>query len=169
MNSRTRLPAALLALSFILLPGAIWAEGEIGFEEKFVLAVDREKALGELVPGSKDYYYFHALHFQHTRSEARLREILDQWRKRFPDESPRRRTIENREALLRYEKAPQQTLEYLKDRLKVQLNHEQVAQDAKPNLPTALDPKLIARSVFEEDVLNNDAELSSLTTTAAEL
>src|SRR5215207_3236894 len=124
MNSRTRLPAALLALSFILLPGAIWAEGEIGFEEKFVLAVDREKALGELVPGSEDYYYFHALHYQHTRNEPRLAEILTQWRKRFPDESQRRTIIENREALLDYETAPKATLEYLKDRLDVELNHE---------------------------------------------
>ena len=37
----------------LLLPFAAFAENEIGFIERFALAADREKALGELVPGSE--------------------------------------------------------------------------------------------------------------------
>src|SRR5438105_9691077 len=94
-----------------------WAENEIGFIEKFALAPDREKVLGELVPGSEDYYFFYALHYQNTRNEAKLTDILSQWEKRAPGENARRRIILNREALLDYDATPQQTLAYLKERL----------------------------------------------------
>lgn len=168
--NRPRLPrpGTLLALCSLLFATPAWPENEVGFLEKFAFAPDREKVLGELLPGSEDYYFFHALHAQHTRNERRLAEVLDQWRKRMPDENPRRRVIENREALLDYEATPQQTLDYLKERLNVQFNHERETTDQKPNLPTALDAKLIARAVFEEDALKNDDSLDSLSLAALE-
>ena len=168
MNSRSYFPAALAAFTSLVLPVVSWAENEIGYIEKFALAPDREKVLGELVPGSEDYYFFHALHYQNTRNEAKLAEILDQWRKRSPNENPRRRIIENREALLDYDATPQQTLAYLKDRLHVTFNHQQEARDRKPNLPTALEPQRISRDVFLKDALANDADISSLNIDALE-
>src|SRR2546423_15583115 len=92
----------LLSLTLLLasaLPRFAPAENEVGFIERFALAADREKVLGELVPGSEDYYFYHALHYQNTRNAAKLADILAQWKKRFPDELERRRIIENREAL----------------------------------------------------------------------
>src|SRR5215204_5571728 len=168
MHSRNYLPAVLTALTSLVFPSLTWAENEIGYIEKFALAADREKVLGELVPGSEDYYYFHALHYQHTRNEPRLAEILDQWRKRFPNDTPRRRTIEHREALLDYDTTPQQTLDYLKDRLRVQFNHQQEARDRKPNLPTTLEAARIGRDVFQKDALTHDNGLGSLTVDALE-
>jgi hypothetical protein len=176
MNSRTRLHAvplaasiaALAMLSPILLPATSWADNEIGYIEKFALAPDREKVLGELVPGSEDYYFFHALHYQNTRNEQKLADILAQWEKRYPGENARRRIILNREALLDYDATPQQTLAYLKERLGVQFNHQQEARDKKPNLPTTLDQARIARGVFEKDALINDAGLQSFTEDAVE-
>ncbi len=168
MNTRTYLPIALAALTSLVLPAASWAENEVGYIEKFALAEDREKVLGELVPGSEDYYFFHALHYQNTRNEAKLADILAQWGKRFPDESPRRRIILNREALLDYDATPQQTLAYLKERLHVSFNHQQEARDKKPNLPTALDAARVAREVYERDALANDLGLQSLTNEALE-
>ena len=129
--------AALLALS----PFGR-GENEIGYIEKFALAKDREKVLGELVPGSEDYYFFHALHYQNTRNEAKLAEILKLWGERFPDENARRRIILNREALLDYDATPQQTLVYLRERLGVHFNHQQEVRDQKPNLPTKLEAAL---------------------------
>ena len=55
MNTRTYLPAALAALSSIILPALSWADNEVGYIEKFALSAEREKVLGELVPGSEDY------------------------------------------------------------------------------------------------------------------
>ncbi|MEI6177273.1 MAG: hypothetical protein WCS43_10300, partial [Verrucomicrobiota bacterium] len=54
--------AALIAC--VVISPALRAENEVGFIERFALATDREKALGELVPGSEDYYFFHCLHYQ---------------------------------------------------------------------------------------------------------
>ena len=54
MNLRL-LTSALLAFTL-----AVQAENEVGFIERFALAQDREKVLTELVPGTEDYYFFHA-------------------------------------------------------------------------------------------------------------
>src|SRR3954469_7479331 len=148
---------ALLVVS--TLPRFAMAENEIGFIERFALASDREKVLGELVPGSEDYYFYHALHYQNTRNAAKLADILAQWKKRFPDELERRRIIENREALLAYDADPQATIAYLKDRLNIRHDHQQEVRDQKPDLPTSLDPKRIARNIFLADSLVNDGGL----------
>ncbi|MDP1588591.1 MAG: hypothetical protein Q8M07_12660, partial [Prosthecobacter sp.] len=151
-----------LALA-LLLPLTALAENEIGFIERFALATDREKALSELVPGSEDYYFFHALHYQNIRDTAKLNDLLAQWRKRVPDENEQRRIIENREAILNYEKDPQATLKYLIERLGIRHDHQQEVRDQKPDLPTSLDQTKIARDVFLRDALNNDRALQSLT------
>ena len=54
MKTRTSLPAAIALVTTLVLPVCAWAENEIGFIEKFALAPDRSKVLGELVPG-RDY------------------------------------------------------------------------------------------------------------------
>ena len=166
MNTCFHSAAALIAT--LILPATSWAEGEVGFIEKFALAADRSKALGELVPGSEDYYFFHALHYQNTRDEAKLADILKQWEERMPNENARRRIILNREALLDYDATPQQTLAYLKQRLGVQFNHQQEARDKKPDLPVALEQNRVAADMFLKDALANDGGLQSLTLTQIE-
>ncbi|MDB6007511.1 MAG: hypothetical protein JWR15_4498 [Prosthecobacter sp.] len=146
----------------LLLPLAALAEHEIGFIERFALAADREKALGELVPGSEEYYFFHSLHYQNTRETEKLNQILNQWRERAPNENESRRMIENREAILAYERDPQATLKYLIERLGIRHDHQQEVRDQKPNLPTSLDAAKISREVFLRDALNNDRGLESL-------
>ncbi|MFO1439281.1 MAG: hypothetical protein U1F81_13265 [Verrucomicrobiaceae bacterium] len=146
----------------LLLPLAALAENEIGFIERFALAADREKALAELVPGSEEYYFFHALHYQNVRDTAKLNNLLNEWRKRTPNENEARRVILNREAILGYEKDPQGTLKYLIERLGIRHDHQRQVPDAKPDLPTSLDPAKISREVFLRDALNNDRGLQSL-------
>ncbi|MFN7563608.1 MAG: hypothetical protein ACK5TH_17640, partial [Prosthecobacter sp.] len=146
----------------LLLPLAALAENEIGFIERFALAADREKALGELVPGSEEYYFFHALHYQNVRDTAKLNNLLNEWRQRTPDENEARRVILNREAILGYEKDPQGTLKYLIERLGIRHDHQRQVPDAKPDLPTSLDSAKISREVFLRDALNNDRGLQSL-------
>ena len=82
--------------------------------------------------------------------------------------TPRRRIIENRQALLDYDATPQQTLDYLKRQLGVTHNHQQEARDKKPNLPTTLDPKQVSRDVYERDALGHDDSLSGLSQDALE-
>ena len=167
MNTRTSYPAAFALITSLVLPVCSWAENEIGFIEKFALAPDRAKVLGELVPGTEDYYFFHALHYQNTRDAVKLGDILAQWKKRFPD-SDRRQIIENREAMLGYDADPQKTLAFLRDRLNLQFNHQQEVRDKKPDLPSVLDPKRIGRDVFERDSIANDQGLGSFSEEALE-
>jgi len=167
MKKRTSFPAAFALVTSLVLPVCSWAENEIGFIEKFALAPDRAKVLGELVPGTEDYYFFHALHYQNTRDAAKLADILAQWKKRFRD-SDRRQIIENREAMLGYDANPQRTLAFLRDRLGLQFNHQQEVRDRKPDLPSTLDPKRIGREVFERDSIDNDQGLGSFSEEALE-
>jgi len=134
------------------------AENEVGFIEKFALAPDREAVLGELIPGSEEYYFFHALQFQNTVQKEKLESILAQWAKRFPD-SPQRQMMENRAALLGYDSDPQATLNLLRERLHLQFNHQQEARDQKPDLPSVLDQARIARGVFEGEALRASDDL----------
>ncbi|MEA3208202.1 MAG: hypothetical protein QOE70_1259 [Chthoniobacter sp.] len=155
------LPLCIAAVS------ALRADNEIGFIEKFALAPDREAVLGELIPGSEDYYFFHALHFQNSGQAAKLKAIMEQWANRFPN-SDRRQVIENRAALLGYDASPQATLQFLRDRLHLEFNHEQEVRDRKPDLPTALDQARIARGVFQADALNSGDDLGRFSDAALE-
>ncbi|MEO8352650.1 MAG: hypothetical protein ABI680_13010, partial [Chthoniobacteraceae bacterium] len=150
-----------MKIRYLLLPvlfsfaSAALADTEVGFIETFALAKDREAALQQLVPGTEDYYFFSALHFQNTKQAAKLKGILQQWGERFPNSS-RRPIIENRAALLSYDADPQATLKFLRERLNVDLNHVQQARGQNPDLPTALDQAKIARSVFLAKALRDD-------------
>ncbi len=156
-----RIPSLLLAA--VLLCGTSRADTKVGFIEEFALAPDRERVLAQLVPGSEEFYFYHALHFQNTRQQAKLNDILKQWATRFP-ESQQRKIIENRAALLAYDADPQATLKFLRERLQLQFNHEQEVRDQPPNLPTSLDPKEIALERFVSEALND----SDLATTSGE-
>ncbi|QIF00218.1 autotransporter-associated beta strand repeat-containing protein [Roseimicrobium sp. ORNL1] len=155
----------LLALSSALgfaIPVTAENANEIGFIERFALAADREKILSELVPGTEDFYFYHALHFQNSRNAAKFSDIMAQWKKRFPDDTDARAMIENREALLSYDANPQATIAYIKRKLDIRHDHQQEVRDRKPDLPTVLDPQFIARKVFLTDALVNDNGLQGL-------
>src|SRR4051794_32396811 len=117
-----------LLLPFAVCASLAFAENEIGFIEKFALAKDRAAVLAQLVPGTKDYYFFYALHFQNTKDAVKLKGIMEQWAKRFP-QSGQRQIIENRAALLAYDADPQATLKFLRERLNLEFNHTQEVRD----------------------------------------
>ena len=49
-----------------LAVSAVSSAGEIGYIEDFSLADDRSVPLGQLIPGTEDYFYYHALHLQNN-------------------------------------------------------------------------------------------------------
>ena len=144
--SRFGLPAWILAAS-LATSLTVRADTGLGFIETFALAPDREATLGQLVPGTEDYYFFHALHYQSSGQKQKFSETLTQWATRFPN-SEQRQLLENREALLAYGTDPQKTLQHLRNRLGLQFNHVQELPDQKPDLPTALTPSMISRERF---------------------
>lgn len=132
-----------LACSFALLAGNLFAQ-EIGFIETFGLAPDRDAALKELVPGTDDYYYFHALQAQNTGQRERFREAVDRWvRERNGQIVDRARELLNRQALLDYETEPQKTLQYLRDQLDLHFDHMRKTGERRSSAPTRLDNALI--------------------------
>ncbi|MDQ3622621.1 MAG: hypothetical protein M3463_09055, partial [Verrucomicrobiota bacterium] len=159
MNTRVLLSLLTAAVMFPS-SGAGAEETKIGFVEQFALAADREQVLGQLIPGSEEYYFYHALYFQSTRQAGKLKSTMEQWAKRFP-KSQQRRVIENREALLKYDADPQATLAYLREQLQLQFNHQQEARDQKPDLPSTLDQRRITREAFQREVLRTLDDMSS--------
>ncbi len=117
--------------------------GEIGWIEEYSLAADRSVPLKQLIPGTEDYYYYHCLYHESLAQWDQVDELLKAWVARY-NWTPRAIEIDNRRALLTYDKDPQRTLGLIRNRLNLQFNHEREPLNQKPNLPTKLDPALIA-------------------------
>lgn len=123
--------------------------GEIGWIEDFALAPDRTVPLAQLIPGTEDYYYFHALHFQNTEQWDKADQMLKACVERF-NWTPRALEIENRQALLMFKQNPARALTLIRNRLNLQFNHQRERLDEKPNLPTRLDPAALVRAALDK-------------------
>jgi hypothetical protein len=53
--------------------------GEIDFIEDFALAKDRATPLKQLVPGTEEYSYYHALHFIQTEQFEKIDGLMTTW------------------------------------------------------------------------------------------
>jgi hypothetical protein len=133
--------------SLVLLLASPAAAGEVGFVEDFALAKDRAAALRQLIPGTEDYYYYHGLHYLQTEQYDKAEALTRPWLERY-GQTARLTEIQTRHALLTYERNPQRTLDYLRARLGLRFDHQRAAPGGAPDLPTALDPKLIARATL---------------------
>ena len=105
-------PRLAWILPAILLASAAVA-GEVGFVEDFALARDRSAALRQLIPGTEDYYFYHALHALQTEQYDQAVGRTKPWLERF-GQTPRLTEIQTRHALLTYDRDPQKTLAYLR-------------------------------------------------------
>jgi hypothetical protein len=134
-----------LAFAILALFAVGAAAQEIGFIETFALAPDRAEALRELVPGTDDYFYYHALHAQNEGRRAEFQEWIDRWvRERRGSTVGQARELLNRQALLDYDKTPDQTLAYLRDQLNPFFGHARKTGERRSAAPSRLDPRLIA-------------------------
>ncbi len=124
------------------------AHQQIGFVEKFAYAEDRTMVLKELVPGTEEHSFYHALHYQITGQEALLKTLLAEWAARTSS-SPLRDRIERRWKLSQFEKDPKAVAEWLIRELGPDLSHQPQRPDEKrPDLQSALDPATVADEVF---------------------
>ncbi|MCE9603500.1 MAG: hypothetical protein K8U03_01205 [Planctomycetia bacterium] len=139
--------------------------GEIGFIEDFALAPDRAVPLKQLIPGTEDYYYYHALHYLNTEQFAQVGELLTAWAKRN-GETERVREIRMRMALLTYDRNPTESLTYLRTRLGLQFNHQKEILGQEPNLPTAFDESSISRARLYAQATANNSHLNGFEDTA---
>ncbi|HEY2910549.1 MAG TPA: hypothetical protein VGI99_09895, partial [Gemmataceae bacterium] len=121
---------------------------DIGYVEDFALAKDRATALKQLIPGTEDYYYYHALHALNTGKFDAAVANFKPWIERH-GHTARVVEIQVRHALLTYEKNPQASLAFLKNHLGLLYNHQREVVGAIPQLPTVLDQNLISRATLK--------------------
>ena len=100
------------------------------------------KALETLVPGTDEYYYFHALHYQNLEQYEQVEAFMEPWLERV-GATDRYHQIRRRQALLQYAVNPQRTLDFLKSELNLTFSHQRELPEAELKLPTALDGQLI--------------------------
>ncbi len=155
--------ATMLLCLATLLPVSLMssANDEIGFIETFALADDRDEALKELIPGTEDFYYYHALHAQNQGRHAEVQNLMEPWVKRY-GETERVWEIRNREALIRYAEDPKKSLEYIRRRIGVGFNHSQRKLNQKPNYPTQLDQGKISWEEFRKQAFSNSNALGQV-------
>ena len=126
MNPNRQLNRRFLSFIFLLL--AVVANTAFGQDtnllEEFVRSADREVVLKKLVPGTQQYYYLHALHYQNTNQLDKVDQVLVDWEKRFDSKSSQWKQIQHRQMLLKYSEDPQATLKYLEDELNLNFNHQ---------------------------------------------
>lgn len=163
--------AKSLLCGLCLLAGraqSVQAQQEVGFIEKFATASDRRSVLKELIPGTEDYFYYHCLHYQNEKQLSEAQAMLDQWKARF-GENPAVVRMTARQMLLSYDTAPQATLDYLRSRLGVQLDHAPPSRDRAATLASQLDPERLAPQRLIEAAIARDNSLSQVATSALPL
>lgn len=155
---------------FLAAVTAAAAHQEIGFIETFSLAPNREAALKELVPGTDDYFYFHALHAQNTGQRERFQTVIDDWiRERKGATPPGARELLNRQALLDYEKNPKKSLDYIREQLKLTFPHARKTGERRSGAPTAFDNARIAVDALFQRALADKNSLDKIEDDGLEL
>lgn len=138
---------------------------EIGFMEDFALSANRAEILKQLIPGSEDHYYFQALHLQQAQQYEQVTQLLPKWIGRY-GHTPRVIEIQLRQALLTYEKNPQQSLETIRRHLNLEFNHQRENLGEKPNFPSELDPRLLTRERLMQEAFNRHSNLDGFEASA---
>ncbi len=143
-----------LAILPLLLALPLFA-ADLDFKESFADPATRDTSLDTLIPGTRDWFFYHALDQQLTGSTEDFAKTMADWK--AASEAPTRNvgldgyeTLATRELLLRYESDPQKNLAALIERF--DLKFEATRPDAREveKLPSLLDPQLITREVFQK-------------------
>ncbi|MFH0946250.1 MAG: hypothetical protein V2A76_13705, partial [Planctomycetota bacterium] len=143
---------ALLATLVLARPAP--AQGTpIGFEEEFALSPDRESMLEQLIPGTEEYYYYRCLQLQHEGKLEDVGPVLKLWIERHGRGS-RVDEIENRQALLGFERDPAAAFAFLRQRLGLRFDHQRQISGEKPDLPTRLDPEFLSPDTLSRRALS---------------
>ncbi len=134
---------------------------EIGFNERFALAKDREAVLTELIPGTEPYFYYNCLHNQTVGKTAQARSFLDAWLANSGENDQNRR-MRTRQLLIEYSSNPQLTLAHLRGEFGFSLNHTRPQRDEAAVLASVLDPKLIDWESHFKNIAKQAGGLSAI-------
>src|SRR6059036_1242461 len=122
-------PSAILPAGFLATLVAVvfftptTRAADIGYVEDFALAKDRAEALRQFIPGTEDYYYYHALHALNTGNFAAVDGLVRPWVARH-GRTARVIEAEVRHALLTYDKDPKTSVDWLVGHLGLRFDHQ---------------------------------------------
>ncbi|MFT5151845.1 MAG: hypothetical protein ACI841_001832, partial [Planctomycetota bacterium] len=135
-----------LLLALVISSGAAHGQGtEIGFAETFALSTDRAKVLEQLIPGTRDFYYYNCLERQGAGDFEEVEKLLKVWIQRH-GRTGRVEMIENRQALLNFQRDPAATYQFLASRIRARFDHQRETGEKTSELPTQLDADLLSHS-----------------------
>lgn len=146
---------------------------EIGTIEEYALAKDRKTVLSQLVPGTRDYFFFHILHYQNASLKnidqlKNAAQIISEWEsahkrdRKIGEEGLQE--LKNRQALLMYDIEPTQTLKYLKKELGLNFSHFKKRGAKERSYPSILDSNLISADKLSTKILDKrNAKLDGFT------
>lgn len=152
-----RLIAALfLPLSFLA------ANDALDFKERFALAADRDAVLAELIPGTDDFYFYHALHAQNTAQPVAAQDALAKWFAAYEGRSfsgANRQRYDNllrrQNLLLLNPQNPAEKITWLRHELGLDLHAPAPEANEQAQLhPTELDQTLISFDAFLNEAIN---------------
>ncbi len=133
--------------------------------ERYALATDRTPLLKELIPGSDEHYLWHCVHYQTTGQLEAAETLLTKWKAEQPFRNANLiQAIEDRQRLLTYRETPERTVNYIRDRLGIDLNHTPPVAVGEVRYPSVLDnapldPKVLIASVGQEDLTESGLQL----------
>ncbi|MBL8842959.1 MAG: hypothetical protein JNL90_15680 [Planctomycetes bacterium] len=122
----------------VLAPGAA-----LSFEEEYALSDDRAAVVARLVPGTAEWSYWSCRERLDAGDFAAVKKLLEPWRTQH-GRSQQLIEIENRLALQDYAADPERTLRFLRERLGYGFDHQREVPGERSDLPTRLDPALLA-------------------------
>ena len=144
--ARLRLAALFLPL---LAPALRAQDPQLDLAEAYALADDREQVVRTLLAGSEEAYVYTIRELQDHGELAAVEPLLAAWIHRH-GRTPGVIEAENRQALLSFARAPQATFAFLRQRLGLAFDDAPDSAGAPGDLPTRLDPALLARAAWSQ-------------------
>ncbi len=151
--------ALLMAVTFPFA-GSLRAQ-PLDWIERYALSTNRDAVLAELIPGSEEHYFYHCLNHQVSGQIEKAEALLAQWK---ADERARHsgylQGIEDRQRLLTYTRLPDQSINYFRNRLNIELDHP-----APTTAGQQLHPAVLDNAPLENRQLIEQVDQSDLTRT----
>jgi hypothetical protein len=135
----------MLALVLTLVATTTAQAQQLDWLERYALATDREALLSELIPGTGEHFYFHCLHYQVTGQLEKAEALLAKWKSNPLTFTESLYGIEDRQRLLTFGQSPERTIEHLRTRLNLRLDHPGPAKAGEQFFPAQFDNQTIAR------------------------
>lgn len=143
----------------LLFATVAWSADTLEFKEAFAWG-DRDAALSLLVPGTEEHFFHRALHRQLQGDSRAVTAILQEWGATFGSAAPSPRFLEimRRQALLDFERDPEQAWKTIEQTLDLRFDHRREDSAQAPVFPTTLSPALYSLEAFEREAWNSSRD-----------